>query len=160
VIRLPVSMRAVEAGEKVQRWGGTFDTSYTQPGDYLVGCAGTFFVAAQLPMRIAWCVLTNAAVDLLRPPPPSPGSYGGRVTGQATIVLHGWPVRMEASGARGAGGMPGESRYAAWAVHMPTLPQVPLLGDVVTDASGQSFAVGAAEQDELGWTLLTRQVGG
>jgi hypothetical protein len=31
-------------------WWGVFDASYTQPGDYLVGPMGSFFVAAQAPL--------------------------------------------------------------------------------------------------------------
>lgn len=139
-------------------WWGVYDASYTRPGDYLAGSAGTFFVCAQRPLLPVQCVLTNRVVTIRRPAVPSSGGYSGMVLGEARTLLEGWPAGLLEAGPHGASGLPRETRLGSWSMLLPALPVSPQASDIVTDDLSASFVVGAAEQTGLGWRLLVRQV--
>jgi hypothetical protein len=145
-------------------WWGVFDSLYTRPGDYLsgtdvLGNAQVFFVSAQRPLLPAQCVKTNRVVNVLRPPAPASGGYGGMVAEDATAVIENWPASLLAQGARVSGTLP-ESRFGNWTLLLPALPVEIFVGDVVTDDVGRSFLVASAEQSDLGWRMNVKQVTG
>jgi hypothetical protein len=140
-------------------WLGIFDNSYTQAGDYLANCDTVYFVAAQLPLVPVQCVLTNRVIDILRPTSPVDGAYSGMVAETAEIVLAAWPACIQALHA-GTKGAPPDSRFGSWTVLLPRLPADPQVADTVTDDVGRTFAVAAAEETELGWRLIVRQIAG
>ena len=140
-------------------WLGIFDNSYTQAGDYLANCDTVYFVAAQLPLVPVQCVLTNRVIDILRPTSPVDGAYSGMVAETAEIVLAAWPACIQALHA-GTKGAPPDSRFGSWTVLLPRLPADPQVADTVIDDVGRTFAVAAAEETELGWRLIVRQIAG
>jgi hypothetical protein len=140
-------------------WSGVFDACYTQPGDYLVGPAGTFFVAAQAPLLPVQCIKTNRVLTIARPAQPLAGGYSGLVIETALDVDVGWPASVLALPTRISGNLP-ERRFGNWSVLLPRLPVAPLAGDVIVDDTGRNFVVGATEQSDLGWRLTVREVAG
>jgi hypothetical protein len=140
-------------------WWGTFDASYTCVGDYLVGCAATYFVASQWPGLPVQCVLTNRVVTLARPSAASQGSYSGFFASPGEMVISGWPVSLLETGNHGVGLRPGETRLGNFELLAPVLPNFVQVADVVTDDLGATYVVGAAEQSALGWRLILRQLG-
>jgi hypothetical protein len=142
----------------VALWTGNFDSSYTQPGDYLVGCEATFFVARQWPDLPVQCVQTNRVVTLVRPLAAAQGSYSGFFASPGETVILGWPASLLESGGVTTALRPGETRLGSWELLLPALPATPQVADVVTDDLGATYVVGAAEQSTLGWRLLVRQL--
>ena len=141
-------------------WVGVFDASVTAAGDYLVGAAGTFFIAAQPALLPPVCILTNRTLWLSRPGAPGQvgaNGYGGVSKTLQTELLAGWPgLVTDASGA--SPGLPGEQRLAAWSVRLPTLPVEPQAGDMLGDDLGHSYVVVAAGQADGFWQLAARQM--
>ncbi len=141
-------------------WVGVFDASVTAAGDYLVGAAGTFFIATQPALLPPVCILTNRTLSLSRPGAPGQvgaNSYGGVAKALQTALLAGWPGSVtDASGA--APGLPGEQRFAAWSVRLPALPVDPQAGDMLGDDLGHSYVVVAAGQTDGFWQLAARQM--
>ena len=141
-------------------WWGVFDTSVTKTGDYLVGEAGTFFIAAQQALLPPVCILANRLLSLSRPAAAARlgvNGYGGVTRAQQVGLLTGWPVSI-ANATNAAPGLPGEQRLAAWTLRLPMLPVIPHVGDVADDDLGQTYVVVAAEQTDLGWQLAARQM--
>jgi hypothetical protein len=143
-------------------WWGVFDSLYTRAGDYLLGtdpCGNraVFFVSAQQPLLPAQCVRTNCVVRVLRPPPPAQGGYGGFVSRAAVQVIEGWPASVLSQGAHVPGTLP-ETRFGNWVVLLPHLPTQICVGDVVADDTGRTFLIAAAEQSDMGWRIIARQV--
>jgi hypothetical protein len=152
------------AGYDAPVWWGVFDSLYTRPGDYLSGTDPTgrnavFFVAAQRPLLPVQCIKTNCIVGLSRPPAPVSGGYGGVVAETALPVIGAWPASLLCQTARVSGRLP-ETRYGSWSLLLPSLPVDVLVGDVVTDDLGRNFLTASAEQSDLGWRLVVRQVAG
>ena len=141
------------------QWLGVFDAAYTLPGDYLVGRAGVFFIASQVPLLPVQCVKTNRVVTVTRPAPPAPGGYSGLISGAHELVLRGWPASVLALTTRVSGNLP-ETRFGSWNLLLPLLPVSPQAADVVSDDTGRNFVVGSAEQSGLGWRLTLREVAG
>lgn len=143
-------------------WLGVFDAAYTQPGDYLVGPAGTFFIAAQQPLLPVLCVQTNRILNALRPAAPAtpgPNAYGGLTMASAQPLLSGWPASvLAAGGARGeSGALPADGRGTQWSVLLPATP-VPLrASDILTDDLGRTYVIASPELTELGWRMVARQ---
>ena len=145
-------------------WWGVFDSLYTRPGDYLTGSdvlgdPQVFFIAGQRPLLPAQCVKTNRVVNVLRTPSPRSGGYGGMVQETALIVIQDWPASLLAQSARVSGTLP-ETRYGTWTLLLPSLPENVLVGDVVSDDIGRTFLVATAEQSDLGWRMIVKQVAG
>jgi hypothetical protein len=140
-------------------WHGVFDSFYTKPGDYLASTASTFFVAAQRPLLPAQCVLTNRTVRIGRPAPACNGGYSGMVDEAADMVITGWPACVQILHAT-TSGTPPDSRFGVWRVLLPTLPATPQVADIVTDDQDNIFSVAAAEETDLGWRLIVRQIAG
>lgn len=140
-------------------WVGLFDSSATAAGDYLVGAAGTFFIASQPALLPPVCVLTNRTLSLSRPGAPGQlgaNGYGGISKALQVVLLDGWPASVtDASGA--APGLPGEQRFAAWSVRLPTLPVRPEVGDLLGDDLGQGYVIVAAGEVNGFWQLAVRQ---
>jgi hypothetical protein len=140
-------------------WHGIFDNSYTRAGDYLSSCKATYFVAAQLPLIPVQCVLTNCTIDVLRPTNPMDGGYSGMVLETSEIVLTAWPTCLQALHASTRGAPP-DSRFGSWAILLPQLPCNPQVADIISDDLGRTFTTAAAEETELGWRLIARQIAG
>jgi len=139
-------------------WWGVFDASYTQPGDYLVGSSGTYFVCAQRPLLPVQCVATNRVVQILRAATPMTGGYSGFSATAAVPIIAGFPASLLEAGARSGETDVRAQQFGGWSLLLPSLPASPQVGDVVIDDNAQNYVVGAAEQSALGWRLQVRQI--
>jgi hypothetical protein len=167
-MQLPASFNAEDAsyerpnGYGRATWFGVFDAAYTQPGDYLAGPPGVFFIAAQPPLLPVLCVRTNRTISAIRPAAPSaPGvnAYGGLTLAGATVLLTGWPASVLSAGnGQGLGvDLPGDTRVPFCTVLLPVTPVVLRSSDVLTDDLGRNFVISSAESTDLGWRLLCKQ---
>ena len=143
-------------------WFGIFDSAYTQPGDYLSGPPGVFFIAAQQALLPVLCVLANRTLNAIRPgAPASPGvnTYGGLNQVNAKPLLSGWPASILAIG----GGqstditLPGDTKTPFWSVLLPATPITLRSSDILNDDLGRSFVISSAELSQLGWRLVVKQ---
>lgn len=161
IIRLPAAFTTTSAspGSSDLVWNGRFDSSYTLPGDFLTGPLGTFFIAAQRPLQPVQCVLANQTINIVRPTLPQSGAYNALGPVTTHTVLNGWPACLRVQHAHISGTLR-ESHVGFWLVLLPVLPAAPQVADVVIDGSPTSYAVTAAEQTDLGWRLLARQIAG
>ncbi len=139
-------------------WWGVFDASYTQPGDYLVGESGTYFISAERPLLPVQCVATNHVVQILRAATPAPGGYSGFSAATATQIVKGFPASLLEAESRGSEADVRAQKFGGWSLLLPALLASPQVGDVVIDDASMTYMVGAAEQSALGWRLLVRQV--
>lgn len=138
-------------------WWGVFDAAYVEPGDYLVGDGATFFVAAQRRALPVQCVRTNRVIAVERTAVPTNLGYAGQVDALTEPILKGWPASATEQGDR-AWPDAGASRLGSWTILLPPLPLAIVAGDLLRDDMGNRFAVGAAEQTDLGWRLAVRQL--
>jgi hypothetical protein len=174
VLRLPAAFvalnnprAAVGYGNAV--WQGIFDAAYVQPGDYVVGSDGVFFVASITRLGPVMCVKTNRTVTLTRPAAPAMAGltrYGGVLASQTTPLMTAWPASVlmrQRQGGRGAlpGDAPGVTGGAGgWEMLLPGTAGVLLRpGDLVADDLGRSGVLAATELTALGWRLFARQAG-
>lgn len=174
IMRLPAAFvntgnPAAPVGYGDATWRGIFDAAYTQPGDYLDGRDGMFFVASQPRLGPILCVRTTRVLTLSRPVAPLNAGldrYGGVRAAETEVLLNGWPASVLArsrDGGRGAlpadaPGLPGGA--GGWEVLLPAFPGVLLRpGDLARDEIGRSAVVSGAELTALGWRLFLRQAG-
>ncbi len=146
------------AGYGRATWWGVFDAAYTQPGDYLVGAEGSYFVAAQQPLLPVLCVQANRTVSVGRPGAAvtGVGGYGGVQPGAATTLLRDWPASILGVVAGSAGVMPGDGGVGTVTVLLPRLPVQLRTGDLVVDDLDRTFVAGVVEESGLGWRLAVR----
>ncbi len=141
-------------------WSGIFDRAYTQPGDYLSGPDGTFFIAAQQSLLPALCILTNRTIAVTRPAAPAiagVNAYGGLLATTATPVLTAWPASILFAGAGSPGELPGDGGTPTWTVLLPSTPTALLSADLINDDVGKSYVIGSAELTSLGWRIVAKQ---
>jgi hypothetical protein len=144
-------------------WHGIFDSTYTQPGDYIVQRDRVWFVAGQEPLLPVLCVRTNRALSFSRPgAPQSPGAngYAGVTAANSTTLLRDWPASV--LGTSGSGrpdaDLPTDSSVPYWTVLLPGAAGVVLRpSDLMTDDLGRNGIIAAAELTELGWRLTVKQ---
>ncbi|CAN7328822.1 hypothetical protein LJR084_001918 [Variovorax sp. LjRoot84] len=154
-------------------WYGLFDATPTRPGDYLVGPAVTYFIAAQQLHLTVLCVECNRSVALLRAPAPASSTgaqpYGGVCAADSDAALGslnpdgslatGWPCSILLGGRQEHGtDLPMAVNNAGFQVLLP--PSVPLViraSDVFLDDLGRRYIVEAAELTDLGWRINSRE---
>ncbi len=144
-------------------WSGVFDTAYTQPGDYLKGRGGIYFISAQQSLHPSLCVLTNHTLSIMRATAPGEiGStgYGGITRGTLSPVLTEWPASVLAAGGGGPTDLPGEAGVAHWTILLPTTPAQVRPADLIRDETGTAYVVVSTELSALGWRLLVKQAEG
>lgn len=141
---------------------GTFDSAYLQVGDFMRGARGILFVVALPPLERPLCVLTNAVVSVSRPAGPlvvGLNSYGGVVADGLEPVLSGWAGQLLPGGGGRAGGLPGDGELGGFSLLLALGAPAVRGGDLVVDAAGRRFVVGAVALSELGYRVGLRQVG-
>jgi hypothetical protein len=170
ILRLPAAFAsvrgfAVPVGYGDAAWEGVFDAGYTCAGDYLAGCDGIFFIAAQPRLGPLLCVKTNRTLSLARPAAPSYAGmnrYVGVQEATAVPLLTDWPASVLAAGVGGRGALPGDAPgllggAGGWAVLLPGAEVVLRPGDLAQDDLGRTAVVASAELTQLGWRLHMRQ---
>lgn len=144
-------------------WLGLFDGSNVQPGDYLTGHGGTFFVAAMQDTLPIYCVQCNRAVNVLRVSMDSgvgQVGYGGDTPGTEVPLMTGWPasVLQGTKGEQNELKLPGDVRTPWWAILMPAWPGVTLrTSDIITDDLGRRYMISSAELTDMGWRITAMQ---
>lgn len=144
-------------------WYAVMDGSLTQPGDYLQGPGGTFFIAAQqqaLPILAVECNRTIRMARMIAPTAAGVVGYGGIVEAQETDILTGWPCSILIGGRSDkAGDLPAGVKSAGWvALLPPSVPVTIMAGDILHDDLSRRYAVYSAELTDLGWRLNVNEV--
>jgi len=140
-------------------WFALINDATTQPGDYLVGPGGTYFVAGKqflLPVIVVEC---NRIVHLSRIPAQAAVGVGAYSTGApaaAADVLTGWPASILLGG-RGEStgtGLPSASKNVGWKILLPpSVTQTVNAGDLIIDDLQRRYVVQGAEYTDLGWRI-------
>jgi hypothetical protein len=157
---MPSSNRMLAYGHPL--FEGTFDASYTQPGDYLVGLQYTWFVASQAPLLPVLCVKATRTVNVARSGVTTGvglSGYGGLQRDAMQPVLNGWPASRVSHGTGlDRADLPADASLGGWSVLLPVLPNITLrTSDLVTDDLGRAGVVSSVELSDYGWRLLVRQ---
>ena len=163
IVRLPAlftQSRAPGNGEPL--WQGIFDAAYTQPGDYLRGAEGVFFIAQQNRLAGPLCVKTNRVLRFQRPAGPQMAGMNRYVsTHEVLELLQDWPASVLPAGGVGRGALPGDApglqSSPSWAVLLPVLPVLLRPGDLARDDLGRAGVVASAALSDLGWRLHIKQ---
>ncbi len=165
-LRLPAAFNAEDPsfrrpnGYGKAAWYGIFDSAYTQPGDYLRGEAGTYFIAAQPVLLPSLCIFANRILTLSRPAAPTDAginSYGGVLASTATPLLTAWPGSILTAGSGSPGDLPSDANIPSWTVLLPDTPVRLRAADIIRDDLGRAFTIGTCEYSSLGWRILAKQ---
>lgn len=166
-LRLPVAIEPVGSSVAIDTfdqifWHGTFDGSYTRPGDYLVASGQVFFIASQEPLQPIVCVRTNRTVSIARSaqvPVTSSGAYGGYSSSNATAFLSEYPaaVLIENKMSSSTAGLPTDQAIPYWSVLLPAHGAVEISsGDFISDDLGRSAVVSSSDRSGMGWRLVAK----
>lgn len=145
---------------------GVLDPTALAVGDYLVGEAGTFFLAAVMLPIPPLAVICNRVLSLFRPAAPQAAganAYSSVSTPAATALLTLWPASILIGGAsdRSKPTLPADPRLSGFFALLPTPAAIASLalapGDIASDDQGRAYVVGTAEQSVLGWRLNLKQ---
>ena len=136
------------------------DPTRLQPGDYLVGPEGTYFVSRIQPLQPAWCVLCNmtfSILDTAQVTTAGTNSYGGATSANNTLLARNWPMGMFAKtkSEQDVTKLPSDTRSAFFDVFMPSIPGIELgLGLCLQDVNAQIYMIMSAETTAYGCKLL------
>ncbi|MDR3736040.1 MAG: hypothetical protein P4L10_10955 [Acidobacteriaceae bacterium] len=146
-------------------WYGALERNGIQPGDYIVGPLGTFFIAGTAypgPVSLVQC---NHNVTLTRLPanvtPGASSTYGGDVLAAETTIFTSWPCSLLIAGSRmtpSAMSLPNDGKMGTVQFLLPySVPSVLYTNDILTDENGNRYAAASAEQTILGWRMNAEQ---
>ncbi len=141
------------------------DGSQLLVGDYLVGPAGTYFIAALDPLVPILAISCNTILNVRHPAAPASTGlvgYGGDVASAETVVMTGWPSSLleGTKGEKPDSGLPGDARAAWYQVLMPAAVGVSILPyDILIDAAAHRYKVSSAELTSKGWRLTAMYAG-
>jgi hypothetical protein len=144
-------------------WLGLFDGRSFEPGDFLVGHQGTFFIAAMQDTLPIYCVQTNRVVSVLRVGMDAGVGLGGWASdtpANEAILMQGWPasVLQGTKGESNPTNLPGDVRTPWWLILMPAWPGVVLrTSDIVRDELGRKYVISSAELTDMGWRITAMQ---
>jgi hypothetical protein len=171
ILRMPVAL-SIAKGRAFTRfeefgtaaWQCICDTSYLQPGDFVVCDGATWFVSALNPMLPALCIRTNLLVTLYLTNIVS----GVGATDYRSLAVFGsstgsgaWPASALGVGGGGRPGadLPTDSTVPYWTVLLPpSFNSAISVTDRITDSCGRNGIVASAELTHLGWRLNIKQV--
>ena len=145
-------------------WYAIVDGTQTQVGDYLVGAAGTFFIAAQQPLLPILAVECNRTLSFARPQAQSDvgavTNYEGNTPDTQTPLATGWfaSVLQGTKGEKNEVGLPGDVRTPWWAILLPAIPGVTLQSsDLMFDDLGRRYILSSVELTDLGYRCTAMQ---
>lgn len=129
-------------------------------GDYLVGSAGTYFVATLDDISPPLVIRCNHNLTIKRPGDPATGSsyYGGDQVTAETAIITSWPaaITQGTKGERNPVGLPGDVRQPWSQILLPASVPVQLrYADVALDDQAQPvrYILSGVEQTALGWRI-------
>lgn len=145
-------------------WYALVDGTKTQVGDYLIGAAGTFFIAAQQPLLPILAVECNRTLSFARPQTQAQfgavANYEGNTPTTQTPLATGWhaSVLQGTKGEKNEVGLPSDVRTPWWAILLPAIPGVTLQsGDLVSDDIGRRYILSSVELTDLGYRCTAMQ---
>jgi hypothetical protein len=145
-------------------WLGLFDARQFQPGDFLVGRQGTFFIAAMQDTLPIYCVQTNRMVDVIRVSQDAPvglGSWAGdKRASTEVVIMRGWPASIVqgTKGETNEAKLPGDVKTPWWAILMPAWPGLVLrTSDIIRDDLDRKYVISSAELTDMGWRITAMQ---
>lgn len=153
-------------------WFAIVDGSQTQVGDYLVGAAGTYFIAGQQPLLPILAVECNRSIRIGRMADQGDAGfvgYSGDVQSAEVDVLGtaatggtfgaGWPASILLGGRSDKDTvLPSSVKQSGVVILLPVSVPVQILeSDIVQDDLGRNFAIYAAELTDLGWRLQANE---
>lgn len=134
------------------------DGSQLEVGDYLIGPAGTFFIAsldALLPIVAIEC---NAVLTFTRPGTVMPG-FGAIAYGRADpsmALMSTWPMSLlqGTKGEKADDGLPRDSRQPWYVGLIPAVTDIEIrTDDEARDERGHRYTVSSSELTDKGWRL-------
>jgi hypothetical protein len=139
-------------------WFGLFDGTGLQPGDYLAGPQGTFFIAAIQPLLPILVVECNRVISLFRPQAQTgigKQAYGGTTISNQREVVSGVPcsILQGTKGEKSEAQLPGDTRSAWWTILIPSSVCRVLPDDILTDDIGLRYVISSVELTDLGYRL-------
>jgi len=144
-------------------WLGLFDGRTFEPGDFLVGHQGAFFVAAMQDTLPIYCVQTNRVVSVLRVGMDAGVGLGGWASdtpANEVTLMQGWPasVLQGTKGETNDAKLPGDVKTPWWAILMPAWPGIVLrTSDIIRDELGRKYVISSAELTDMGWRITAMQ---
>jgi hypothetical protein len=144
-------------------WYGLFDGTGTKVGDYMVGQAGTFFIASQQALLPIFCVECNRTLTVYKPGQPvgvGAVGYGGDTAATETVIMTAWPASVleGTKGEKTQAELPGDVKNPWWIVLMPAYPGVIIkTGYYMTDEIGNRYVVASPELTDAGWRMRAMQ---
>lgn len=150
-------------------FGGLYDGTQTQVGDYLTatpgqGGQGTYFVAFMPSLQPILTVFCNRTINVLSPGPSqtfgAQTAYQGSTPANQAPVMTAWPASLlfEARGRADQVGLPLDLRAPYFTILMPALSGVDVrAGMIVTDDEDRQYVVEAAELSPFGWRITAQQ---
>lgn len=137
---------------------GLFDATGVSVADYLIGAAGTWFVAGQEPNKPPLCVSCNRIMEFRRPGDPVGSSefYGGDVPENEAVLGTGIPVSelQGTKGERGVANLPGDTRLSWAIILVPPIPGLMLnYDDRAFDDLNRAWTLSSVELTNLGWRV-------
>ena len=144
---------------------GLFDATLCQPGDYLVGSDGTYFITAFDAIKPTLCVQCSPVLALHRPAQASGiglGAYSGEVLATEQILFSGFPggqvLRSQADRVERV--TPADTGSGSYEILLPVIGSgiVPRPSDILSDQLGRRYAVKTAEVSELGWRIRVNEL--
>jgi hypothetical protein len=138
-------------------WYALFDGTNTQVGDYLVGPAGTYFIAAMQLLLPILAVECNRTVTVFRPQVQTgaDGEYAGTTTQNQTPLMTGWPcsILQGTKGEKNESSLPGDTRSPWWSILLPFGGVQILPNDIIVDDQGIRYVVSSPELSDLGYRV-------
>ena len=139
-------------------WNCLADGRALQPGDYLSGASGTYFIASMQPLLPILAVMCNRTITVWRPQQQAaigPLGYGGSTQTNETAIATLFPASVLAASKTGHAptNLPGDVAAAWFTLLLPTLPGgTPILDhDVITDDLNNRYVLSGVELSALGW---------
>lgn len=144
-------------------WLGLFDARTFQPGDFLVGHQGTFFIAAMQDTLPIYCVQANRVISVLRVgmgPGVGLGGWAGGVRADETPLMQGWPasILQGTKGETNEAKLPQDVKTPWWLILMPAYPGIVLrTSDIIRDELDRKYMISSAELTDMGWRITAMQ---
>jgi hypothetical protein len=139
-------------------WYALFDAKNSQVGDYFVGPAGTFFIAAMQLLLSILVVECNRVVTVFRPQVQGgvgAVDYSGTTDENMTPIMTDWPcsILQGTKGEKNESGLPGDVRSPWWTILLPYGGVQILPDDIITDDQGLRYVVSSQELTDLGYRI-------
>lgn len=158
--RPTLSARKV-SGPRQPIWYAGCDATDILRGDFLIGEAGTFFVALLQNYLPPECIQCNVKLSIYRPTGDVPEDIryyraGNTLnSGRGAPLATNWPASMleGTKGDRGVMGLPNDVKEPWFNVVMPELPGglVPQTTDQFFDEFDRRYVISSPVRDEHGW---------